>query len=80
MVAYTMQIVIVIVTVMVCLIAPIATVMAMVLPIARTAARTTLAATDSKRQQDADVLTEMLSARGSHFHSTESRAPGFATT
>jgi hypothetical protein len=58
-----------IVTVMLCLIARIATAIAMVFPIARTAARTTLAATNSKRQHRT-LLT--LFCR-THFH--KSAAP-----
>jgi hypothetical protein len=53
-----------IVTVMVCLIAWIAIAMAMVFPIARTAARTTPAATNSKRQHRA-MLTLFYRT---HFH------------
>lgn len=55
---------IVIVTMMVCLIARIATAMAMVFPIAGTTARTTLTATDSKRQHR--TLRVTWRQRGKH--------------
>jgi hypothetical protein len=70
MVAYIMQIV----TVIVGVIARIATVIAMVSPIARTAAQTTLDATNAKRQHrtDAGVVVEepsRLFSRSDYFRS-----------
>jgi hypothetical protein len=65
-----------IVTVMVCPIAWIATAMAMVFPIARTDARTTLAATNSKRQH----RTVALSGRGEQREPRSAGAGGVRPT